>query len=305
MSEIIDNIVTKITHVDNANLLRPISGEEVRAAVFQMHLDKSRGPNGLGPGFFLHFWDIVGGEVTLFCRSFIQTTKLPARANNTFIVLIPKKTNPESMSDLRPIALCNVLYKVAAKGKEGVVELKVDMSKAYDRVEWGFLEAVLAKTGFQKRRVDILLETMRLGTLHGVRVARDAPPRSHLLFADDCFLFLRTNIQESEQMRYVLDTYSKASGQRINYGKSAACFSINVTQPVYDEVTRILGVTAGDTMGKYLGLPSLVGKMKKEILGFLKDRILAKVRSWNAKFLSRARREVLLKNVIQAMPSLQ
>ncbi|XP_019161448.1 PREDICTED: uncharacterized protein LOC109158083 [Ipomoea nil] len=38
------------------------------------------------------------------------------------------------------------------------------------------------------------------------------------------------------------------------------------------------------------------------ILGFLKERILNRVRSWNSRFLSRAGREVLLKNVLQALP---
>lgn len=115
MNEVVETIVTRITPQDNANLIRPVSTEEVRKAVFQMHPDKSPGPDGLGPGFFQHFWDIVGGSVTMFCRNFFETATLPTKANDTFIVLIPKKDKPESMSDLRPIALCNVVYKVAAK----------------------------------------------------------------------------------------------------------------------------------------------------------------------------------------------
>ncbi|XP_019196124.1 PREDICTED: uncharacterized protein LOC109190114 [Ipomoea nil] len=56
-------------------------------------------------------------------------------------------------------------------------------------------------------------------------------------------------------------------------------------QHVKEDVVVLLGVDEGDTAGRYLGLP------------------LAKVQSWNARFLSRAGREVLLKTVIQPMPS--
>lgn len=41
--------------------------------------------------------------------------KVPEVLNVTLLVLIPKKKQPKRMSDLRPIALSNVLYKIFGK----------------------------------------------------------------------------------------------------------------------------------------------------------------------------------------------
>jgi len=42
-------------------------------------------------------------------------------------------------------------------GKSGCAALKLDMSKAYDRVEWEFLRRMTEKMGFCKQWVDLIM----------------------------------------------------------------------------------------------------------------------------------------------------
>ena len=52
-----------------------------------------------------------------------------------------------------------------------------------------------------------------------------------------------------------------------------------------------------------MGLPSFVGKGKKANFNYIKEKIWRKLQGWEGKLLSQAGREVLLKSIIQAIPT--
>ena len=65
----------------------------------------------MNPGFYQHYWDIVGAQVTQACMEVINNGSLLEQWKTAHIVLIPKKEMAENLSNLQPIALCNVYIK--------------------------------------------------------------------------------------------------------------------------------------------------------------------------------------------------
>jgi hypothetical protein len=47
------------------------------------------------------------------------------------------------------------------KGREGYLALKLDMSKAYERVEWDFVNAMLIKLGFHQTFTYLIMKCVR------------------------------------------------------------------------------------------------------------------------------------------------
>ncbi|RZB86452.1 hypothetical protein D0Y65_026486 [Glycine soja] len=91
-------------------------------------------------------------------------------------------------------------------------------------------------------------------------VYNGAPRVFDLLFADDCLLFFKASKLECEKMMEIIKTYELASGQAINLQKSNVIFSRNVQQLDRGEILEVLGVQEGNSNGKYLGLPAIIGR---------------------------------------------
>ncbi|KAK2417369.1 hypothetical protein QL285_039676 [Trifolium repens] len=102
---------------------------------------------------------------------------------------------------------------------------------------------------------------------------------------------------------HILKTYEKASGQEINLTKSEVVFSRNLSKAAQEDLSRIMGVRHVLGTGNYLGLPSMIGRKKRDIFAFIKDKIWKRINSWRGRALSKAGKEVMIKSVLQAIPS--
>ncbi len=396
--ESLATVERKITPAMNQLLCAPYSAEEVRQALFQMHPSKSPGPDGMSCLFFQKYWHIINEDVVGAVLSVLHSGHVLRKINFTHVVLIPKINDPRSVSDFRPISLCNVIYKIISKvlanrlkglldfvvsesqsafvpgrlitdnvavafellhglkskrnGKKGQMAVKLDMSKAYNRVEWIFLERLMAKLGFEGHWVALVMACIKTvsysiilngephglinpsrgirqgdpispylfllcaeglssliqqaalnKTIHGVSVCRGGPKISHLLFADDSLIFCEASLLECEKLGLLLELYEAASGQKINRQKTAIFFSKNTEDSVRADILLFWGASNTAHFEKYLGLPAVVGRNKTQAFKGIRDRVVKRLEGWKERLLSKAGKEVLIKAVIQALPT--
>jgi len=76
---------------------------------------KAPGPDGMPSIFFKEYWDVVGGQLTKEVMAVLRGGRMHEGWNDTIISLIPKVQHTKKVTDLRPITLCNVVYKVISK----------------------------------------------------------------------------------------------------------------------------------------------------------------------------------------------
>lgn len=212
--------------------------------------------------------------------------------------------------------------KTKTRGEDRYVFLKLDISKAYNRMDWDYMRVVMNKMGFNERWIhwmslcvesvdypmlvngqqvgpvisgrglrqgdplspylfiicaeglsSLIRDVESRGQLTGTKVCRRAPLVSHLLFADDCFLFFRANKQQATVLKNILCTYELASRQAISLPKSEIYCSRNVLDSLKLNITNILGVQLVLGTSKYLGLPSMISRDHKATFAYIKDRV--------------------------------
>lgn len=103
------------------------------------------------------------------------------------------------------------------------------------------------------------------------------PKLTHLLFANDSLLFCRATIDECDKVLNILETYAIASGEKVNKNKTTLFFSKSTSEPICQAIKEKLSLQEISQYEKFLGLPSLVGKRKKESFNYIKERVWTKL----------------------------
>ncbi len=85
------------------------------------------------------------------------------------------------------------------------------------------------------------------------------------------------------------------------YEKNSLFFSANTSQASRQAICSTLTTTSTGDLGKYLGLPQIIGRGKKQAFTKIKQKVSHKLHGWKGKMLSQAGKEVLIKSVAQAI----
>ncbi|XP_074304562.1 uncharacterized protein LOC141639300 [Silene latifolia] len=296
----------KCSSEDCAALIKPVSGKEVKDALFSIPDIKSPGPDGYTSKFFKDAWVEVRGEVIGAIQDFFLQKRLLTQINATTLTLIPKCERPQNVTQFRPITCCNVVYKVISKllcnrlvtvlphivdqnqgafiQNRSIQEnilicqdlirlyerpnasarclFKIDLQKAYDTVEWQFVEDLLRLLKFPADFQSITLKYAATKYDFHFHPMCKNQRLACLMFADDVLLFSKGDTNSMMLLLQSFSTFSKASGLKISPDKSNAYFR-GVPDHIKIDIFRISGFTEGVPPFKYLGMPIQTTRLKK------------------------------------------
>ncbi|CAH1447585.1 unnamed protein product [Lactuca virosa] len=196
-----DLFENKLNQDQAFDMVKEVTCEEIKAAVFDIDDDKAPGPDGYTSKFFKAAWVIVGDDFCKAVKEFFCKEKILKEINATAIALVPKVQTPGKVGDYRPIACCNVVYKCISK---------LIVKRIRDFL--GFLVSDNQSAFIPGRSIlDNVLLSQEL--VRGYHINRGAQKITHLCFADDLMLFCHGNTGSIRIVKKAMDEFAGTAGK--------------------------------------------------------------------------------------------
>ncbi|XP_057862593.2 uncharacterized protein LOC131070920 [Cryptomeria japonica] len=272
-TELLELIPPLVSREDNFMLEEPVSLKEVKSTIFGLGGEKAPGPDGFQVFFFQFFWDELGEEL-LAMSGFT-----PGRNIVDGVIVAHEAIHKAMKVNGSPQGFFST-----SRG--------IQQGDPISPFLFILLAEVLGRSIAHKR-------AQRLWK--GIEIAQGVDSTTHSQFADDTCLFGVASMHKASVIKKVLDKFSWATGQEINWLKSKIFF-FHMKCWSQRAITRLFGIKIRQLPSKFLGMPLFAGVGKMDIWQGLPDGYKAKMEGWKSKWLSLASRILMLKSVVLAMP---
>ncbi|KAK4381922.1 hypothetical protein Sango_2921400 [Sesamum angolense] len=260
-------------------------------------------------------WTVVGEEVSAAVTEFFRTGKLLKQINATLLVLIPKVQMPSQVSDYRPIACCNVLYKtitkIIVKRMQLILHQLIDYSQnafvpgrsisdnilLAQELLAGYNHAKLPprciikldlKKAYDSVEWDFLIESTKCPQFQHHWKCKELNILN-ICFADDVLLFFKAHLPSATVIKDALSEFSILSGLNVNPAKSQIILS-RAAQQNKQQLIELLGFQEGFLPVKYLGVPLTSSRLTVADCRPLINTLESRLEGWNQLSLSFAGR---------------
>ena len=139
-------------------------------------------------------------------------------------------------------------------------------------------------------------------SLHGILSCTNRGCISHLLFADDSFIFCQAIVEECHHLMN-LNAMSRHLVKLLIDRRPQSFFSTNTRLEVKQKTRALLGARILEDCERYLGLPVVGEKSKVNTFKDLREKITNRALGWKEKYISKASRVILIKMVAHAIPT--
>nr|KYP52498.1 hypothetical protein KK1_025618 [Cajanus cajan] len=136
-----------------------------------------------------------------------------------------------------------------------------------------------------------------------VKVSKGGPEISHLLFANNCLLFIKATCGQVKLVKEVLDIFCEDSSLKVNIQKSRFFTSSNISRRQISKFTSIIHFHHTVDLDKYLGFPLHKGRVRNSDFSHIVDIINGKLTGWKSKTLNRDGRVTLAKTILSSIPT--